>query len=260
MLTRDLELAPAVGKAVAAAQDRGVTVTIATGRMHRSAAFYARQLGLGDVPLISYNGALVETVESTRVLRHEPIPLATAVEVARFCEERGYYVQSYVSDEFLYPWFGVASQLYTCVSGFGGKEVGAMSAYLQAHPTYEPSKMLLINDPPVLQAVIPEIRQHLGDRVVVAESYPYFLEVNKGTVSKGRALDWLAQYLGIERGEVLAVGDSYNDLDMLEYAGIGAAIAGAPADVQARANVALRGGSSVGVAEAIERFVLGGEL
>lgn len=260
MLTRDLELAPAVAKAVAAAQNRGVTVTIATGRMHRSAAVYARQLGLGDVPLISYNGALVETVESTRVLRHEPIPLETAVEVARFCEERGYYVHSYVSDKFLYPWFGVASELYGRISGLRGQEVGPISTYLEAHPTHEPSKMLLIEDPAVLETVIPELQERLGDRVLLARSYPYFLEVSKGGVSKGRALDWLAQYLGIEREEVLAVGDSYNDLDMLEYAGIGAAIAGAPADVQARANVTLRGGSSIGVAEAIERFVLGGEL
>lgn len=67
-----------------------------------------------------------------------------------------------------------------------------------------------------------------------------------------------AQELGIRRDEVLAVGDSYNDLGMLEFAGVSGVIAGAPKAVQNKATVVLADGPSLGVAEAIHRFVLGG--
>jgi len=247
-----------VVKAVAAARQQGVTVTIATGRTHSSAAPYARRLGLGDVPLITYNGALIQTAETNRVLRHAPVPLAEAIEIARYCEEKGYYVQGYVDDDFIYPWYGVSSELYSRISGLPGREVGPISVYLEAHPTDLPSKMLMVEDPPLIEAAIPELQQRLGDRILLARSYPYFLEMIDSRVSKGTSLAWLAQELGVRRDEVLAVGDSYNDLDMLEFAGVSGAIAGAPKAVQDKATVVLADGPSLGVAEAIHRFVLGG--
>jgi hydroxymethylpyrimidine pyrophosphatase-like HAD family hydrolase len=74
---------------------------------------------------------------------------------------------------------------------------------------------------------------------------------------KGRALARLARRLGIRRRETLAVGDWYNDTDMLAWAGIGVAMGNAPAEVQAAADWVTADCEQDGVALALERFVLG---
>ena len=86
--------------AVQRAVRAGVTVTIATGRMFRAAMPVAQQLGV-DVPIITYNGALIKRV-SGEVLYQSCLPQETVREVARFCRAQGWYVQLYSNDELYY--------------------------------------------------------------------------------------------------------------------------------------------------------------
>ena len=75
-------------------------------------------------------------------------------------------------------------------------------------------------------------------------------------VNKGQALAFLAGMLGVDQQEVMAIGDSMNDLDMIEYAGIGVAMGNANAKVRAAADFVTLGNAEDGVAAAVEKYVL----
>src|SRR5690606_14638035 len=97
LLNSRLEVAPRTAQAIAAAQERGVQVVIATGRMYSSALPYAQKLALTG-PLVTYNGALVRTVRG-KTLAHRPIPLEVAQEVLDMAGAKGWVVNCYLDDE-----------------------------------------------------------------------------------------------------------------------------------------------------------------
>ena len=87
--------------AVQAAVKAGVTVTIATGRMYRAALPVALALGV-DVPIITYNGALIKST-SGEVFYESFLPEQVIADVVSFCQERGWYLQSCSHDELICP-------------------------------------------------------------------------------------------------------------------------------------------------------------
>jgi 5-amino-6-(5-phospho-D-ribitylamino)uracil phosphatase len=82
------------------------------------------------------------------------------------------------------------------------------------------------------------------------------LNVHMPGASKAAGVQVLAQKLGCTLDDVVAIGDGYNDLPLLEAAGVGVAMGNASDEVKARADVVVNGHDEDGVAEAIERFVL----
>ena len=89
-------------------------------------------------------------------------------------------------------------------------------------------------------------------------SKPFFLEVINSNTSKGIALEALAKNIGISSHEVIAIGDSYNDISMIEYAGLGVAVDNAYDEIKSRADYISKSNIDNGVAEVIERFILEG--
>lgn len=260
-----------------AVKKKGIEVVLATGRMFRSARRYAVEMELGDIPMITYNGALVRTAGSGRTLLHRPVPLPAARRVAEYTEERGYHLQIYVDDEFIVAAVTEKARYYSRLAGVEPVPVGRLSRFLQSdsaprEPSSQgaagenpgglsariPTKMIIYEREEVIPGIRRELEALLGNQVYLTTSYPYFLEVMNREVSKGKALSHLAAILGITREEVMALGDSYNDLDMLEFAGFPVAMANAPAEVRARARFVTSSNREDGAAEALERFLLGG--
>ena len=96
----------------------------------------------------------------------------------------------------------------------------------------------------------------LPDPVVVTSSLPLNMEVNAPDVTKGRALMALAEHLGLAPQQVMACGDSGNDLAMIQAAGLGVAMANATPEVLAAADYVTLSNQEEGVASAVEKFVL----
>jgi Cof subfamily protein (haloacid dehalogenase superfamily) len=87
-------------------------------------------------------------------------------------------------------------------------------------------------------------------------SKPFFLEFTQLGVTKGASLDYLIKPMGIKAEEVIAIGDSYNDLAMIEFAGLGVAMGNAPQDIKEKADYVAASNMEDGVAEVVEKFVL----
>ncbi len=229
----------------------GVTVTMATGRMFCSARPYAEQLEL-DVPLITYNGALIRRALSAETLLHRPIDEETAREVLALFRDRGWYIQVYLDDKLYVKERDANARYYEDIAGVTAIPVGE-ALY---SPTGAPTKLLAMAEPGKIGEIGAAVKAAFGDRLYAAASKPNYLELTNPTVNKGVALGFLAERLGIGREEVMAVGDSSNDMDMLAYAGLGVAMGNAAPAVKAAADAVTGANDADGVAEAIEKYVL----
>jgi hydroxymethylpyrimidine pyrophosphatase-like HAD family hydrolase len=85
--------------------------------------------------------------------------------------------------------------------------------------------------PPALDTLQTRLRAHFDKRLIAVKTWPFFLEVTNPTATKARALQLLGRLLDFQASQVFAFGDSYNDADMLAWAGTGVAMAGAPPEV-----------------------------
>jgi hydroxymethylpyrimidine pyrophosphatase-like HAD family hydrolase len=118
------------------------------------------------------------------------------------------------------------------------------------------TKILAAGEPPLPTELAPLARERFGSVAAVTISHPRFLEFTAPGVSKGRAIRWLARRLGIPLGAVLAIGDQWNDIEMLAEVGHGAAMPTAPAEVAAVARYMAPAVAEEGVARMIEALVL----
>lgn len=253
LLRDDWTISPRVRKAIQKAQAQGVKMTIATGRMPISARPYAEQLGL-DVPVITYHGAMIQQVLSGDILFRRVIPSALAKEIVHDVAGRGFYVQVYLKDRVITQEINDCSREYALIASVHIEEADLSILISQEPEGVE--KILLIGEEAALDQLAPLLEKCYGEKVHITKSKPRFLEITDGSVNKGVALAALAKYFGIDQSEVMAIGDSFNDLEMIHYAGFGVAMGNARPEVQEQADIITASNEEDGVAEAIERYVL----
>ncbi|MDF2571562.1 MAG: yidA 2 [Sporomusa sp.] len=251
LLDSKLAVSPRACEAIRLAKAQGVIVTIATGRMYCSALPYARQLGL-DVPLITYNGALIKTSMSGEILLHQPVEKEPAKQALELCRERDWYIQTYVNDQLYVKEFDQYAEFYSRLSGAPAIALG--DAFFTSDE--QPTKMLTMSTPEGISEMYNTFKAVFGNKLNIAISKPTFMEITDPSANKGRALAFLADKLRISQEEIMAVGDGGNDLDMVKYAGWGVAMGNASAAVKAAARLQTQSNDADGVAEAIERYVL----
>lgn len=250
LLTDDLLVPPSAISAIAAARQRGVRVVLATGRMFISALPHARSAGV-DGPIIAYNGGLVRTLAG-QTLQHRPVPMREVLELIAMAEENDLCLNLYVDDRLYVRHMDERVEYYVSVAKVPAYVEPDLRKVLKEAPT----KALIVGDPPAADVWRDRLGAHFGDRLVVAKSRPRFVEITAPGVCKGAALARLAASLGIERSAVMAIGDSGNDLDMLEFVGVSVAVGNARPDVKAQADYVVASNVDGGVAEAINRLIL----
>ncbi len=241
-------IAPAAHEALRAAEAAGVLVVLASGRMLRSAAGVQAALGLSG-PIIAYNGGMVRLPDGRGW--EDPVPLPAARAISRLCQERGYFVQCYYGDRLCVPADGPRAQEYAEIAGVPF-EVDPAAVF---DPPQPPTKQLVIEPVERQPEVREAVRAAAAGAVELANSYPHYLEVSAAGVHKGAALARLAQALGVPRAAVMAVGDGENDLSMLRYAGVPAAVGNAVPGLRAIAAVRAAASYGDGVAEVVRRVL-----
>jgi Cof subfamily protein (haloacid dehalogenase superfamily) len=233
----------------------GLTITIATGRMFRSTLPYAEQLGI-NVPLITYHGALIRKAAGGPDIWHRPVPLETAIEVADYAVDRGLHLNLFIDDVFCIPEINEYTRAYQTLSSVKFNLIGNPAEYLRREKT-PPTKMNIVSFQG-MDRLMAETAAEFQGRVMVTQARPEFMEITHTEATKGIALRYLAETAGISREEVAAIGDSLNDISMLEYAGTGVAVANAREVVKQVAQVVTLSNLEDGVAHFVENYVLTG--
>jgi Cof subfamily protein (haloacid dehalogenase superfamily) len=250
LLGSDLVIRDRTLAAIAAARERGIRVVIATGRMFRSAVPYARAAGLDD-PLICYQGAAVVHPATGEFLRHEPIPLPVAREAVATIEERGYTLNVYVDDELYVSEITEEAERYASFQHLPVHEVGDLLGWLSAPPT----KLVSVGAADQMDGLKQELQEEFGERLHISKSLPIFLELSRKGITKGSGLAFLAERLGVSQERTVAFGDAENDVELLEWAGYGVAVANAGAAIRDLADHICPSVEEEGVAQVIEAIV-----
>ncbi len=240
-------------QAIAELAARGVTVTIATGRMHISALPYARQLSL-DVPIITYNGAMIKSVGG-KVYYEAYLEPDVVREVCQFAMGRGLYVHSYDENKLYLREYGEKAKRYEEAAGVKGEVVGdGIMEIAERVP-----KMLIITDEErETDRFIAELNETYKGRLSAVKSNPEYIEIVRPGVNKANALAILMKKLDVTREETMAIGDSNNDLPMLKEAGFSVAMGNANDNVKAVCDAVTGTCAENGVAMAIRRYILNG--
>ncbi|MES2519244.1 MAG: HAD hydrolase family protein, partial [Bacteroidota bacterium] len=120
-------------------------------------------------------------------------------------------------------------------------------------------KCIMLAEPEYLAQVSEKLKTEMPHKSITT-SKPFFLEIMQSGIDKAASLAKLAAQLNIDSSEIIAVGNAYNDLTMIEYAGLGVWVDNVEPALRDRANVIVASNNNDGVAEVIERFILEGEL
>ncbi|MCL2662559.1 MAG: Cof-type HAD-IIB family hydrolase [Oscillospiraceae bacterium] len=118
------------------------------------------------------------------------------------------------------------------------------------------SKVLWIEDPAKVKELSVEMNKHFNGKLKCVSSMPHFLEFISNDAGKGTALEEIGKIFNINKSEMIAIGDSYNDICMLKYAGFGVAMENAPEDIKELCDYVTLSNNNNGVAAVIEEFVL----
>ena len=259
--------------AIEKARAAGVRVALVTGRRFRDTRPIALELGL-DVPVISHNGALTKHAETLQTVAVLPLPLAAAREALRVGRDAG--ADALLSDDHE----GLGTLVYDRLSGenaavhkyiawarrIHGDEEGRHSVQqvesLEAYLDHEPIHLAFSGNCARMDRLEQLLHAELGVRVkILGTKYPdqdfTLIDVINPAASKGAGVAATAAELGVNPEEIMAVGDNYNDLEMLLFAGTGVVMANAPLSLREIAGLhPTASNSEDGVALAIEQFIL----
>ncbi len=254
LITDDLIIPAVAQEAIAEAVAKGVVVTLATGRMYQSALPFARTLHLA-APLICYQGAMVRHSTTGETFYHQPLPLNLAREFIQVAQERHYHVNAYVDDILYVEKITPEAEFYARLSRIEPHPVGPLLDFIKGMGR-EPTKLVVVTDEDRTLPFMQEMQTRFGPALYITRSHALLTEAVNPVCSKGAALQAVAERLNIPRSQVMAIGDNLNDLPMLEYAGLGVAVANASPSVKAAARYVTEAALGAGVVETIRKFVL----
>jgi Cof subfamily protein (haloacid dehalogenase superfamily) len=154
--------------------------------------------------------------------------VALAHEVIAAVEQAGFHMNVYVDDKLFVEELNEEAITYATHARLQAHAVGDLIAWLD-RPT---TKIVVVGEPEALDGLQDELRARFDGRAFIAKSLPIFLELARPGVSKGSALDFVCERLGIDPAAVVAFGDGANDVELLEAAGLGVAVAGGDAALE----------------------------
>lgn len=226
----------------------GVKVVLVTGRMHTATDYIAQELGL-ETPIVSYQGGLIK--HNDEILYERNLNPDRAREIIKWAGKNDIHLNLYMNDQLYVEKDNEIIRRYTgerlagfTVKSFEELELGRIN------------KMLAINFED--ENKVNMWKEYLStkyDDIVAVKSMPYFCEICHPEATKFCAVDFLRQHWGLEREEVMAIGDQNNDIELLNAGGIKVAMGNATEELKAVANYVTDTVKNNGFVKAVEHFV-----
>lgn len=254
LLRDDHTISPKTKEALMKAQEMGTKVVLASGRPTYAMHAIAEELQLAQYGsfILSFNGAKIINCKTSEEYFSSTLPVATLHHLYELSRRENVWIHTYVGDDIITE----EMNEFTNIEGdITGMKIIQVDSFIEA--VKQPAvKALMVEDPTKLVEVEKKLKEELDGKLTVLRSKPFFLEFTELGVTKGTSLNQLIDRLGITREEVIAIGDSYNDLSMIEFAGLGVAMGNAPDDIKEIADYVTDTNMNDGVANVVEEFIL----
>lgn len=251
LLRDDLSVDPRDKAALERARKGGVEVTLLTGRMLPSIWPYLRDLQI-TAPVVLYNGALIHDPRIGHQTILGRLPARLAAQLLSLAGHRPVDAQLYLGEELLIGRETHAQRAFLNKERLSARSVDDLAASVSD----DPIKLLFMGEPEVLDELEARWGPLVAGEARLVRSQPGYLECLAPNVSKGLALKVLAGSLKIPLERVIAVGDQPNDVEMLQEAGLGVAVANAHQACREAADVVLgRSNNEAAVEELVERYL-----
>lgn len=254
LLREDKTVSQVTKDKIKQAKQKGVTVVLASGRPIEGLKRYLEELELENENdyVVSYNGALVQNTCTKEVVSRTPLKGKDLSYLYELSLTLGVNIHAFSKEGCITPAMTKYSQLEGEINGIEVMEVD----YTEINPEEEIIKIMMVDEPDVLEKAIQKLPQAIFDQYTIVRSAPFFLEFLNKEANKGTGVEALAQLLGIKREEVICIGDAGNDEHMVRYAGLGVAMGNAFEELKEIADYITKTNEEDGVAHVIEKFIL----
>jgi Cof subfamily protein (haloacid dehalogenase superfamily) len=244
----------------------GVHIVISTGRMYTDAEYYSNLIGVKS-PVIASNGAFIKEKDNDKVIYKDVLGESLSLELLELF--RKHHIKPYFCTPNKFYYGSIMFKLFYV----GSKIIGTRSNELDLEYIFSWSRWqrvlhkekdnivkseIIYKNP----ALIYELRNEINKvaQLEIVDSSKYNIEITRKGVSKGKAVEMLAYFYNLKPEEIITIGDSANDVSMIEYAGLGIAMGNASDGVKQKADYITDSNDNEGVANAINKFILGNKF
>lgn len=246
-------------EAIKLARQAGVKVLIVTGRHHVAIHPFYQALAL-DTPAICCNGTYLYDYNGKKVIESDPLTTQEARDVLDLIKQTDIHHLMYVDNAMLYdelssPVQRTLNWAQTLPEQQRPNLVKVDDFYHAMHDVDAIWKVATTTpDHDKLRALVEKIEQQVG--LECEWSWIDQVDIAKKGNSKGRRLQRWVKANGMNMSDVIAFGDNFNDLSMLEHVGLGVAMGNASDEVKARAKIVTKANTQPGIAETIYKYIL----
>jgi Cof subfamily protein (haloacid dehalogenase superfamily) len=265
LLSSQKTIAASTRRAIRQAMDLGVFVTLATGRAYPLARGFARSLKL-RMPIITHDGAFIADPDGHQVHFVERIPCHIVEEIIRMLTDydldimvlhesfavtnRPFHWRDLVHLLNRHTWDALSQIRYPFIF----VPTKQMAAYVHQRQV-SPPKLFVRGEQTALSKARGALDRHLGGAIRISSSAADNIEILPIAISKASGLERLGHMLNVSAEEMIAIGDHYNDLEMIRFAGLGVAMGNAPADLREQADYVTKTNDDDGVGHVIRQFI-----
>lgn len=235
-------------------QEQGVRLVLASGRPTYGIVPLANELRMNEFGgfILSYNGGEIINWETGEMIYENVLPNDVVPVLYESARTHHLSILTYDGAEIVTE---NSKDPYVEKEAFLNKMAVRETNDFLTDITLPVAKCLIVGDADELIPLESELSLRLQGKINVFRSEPYFLELVPQGIDKAQSLAVLLKELGISREEIIAIGDGYNDLSMIKFAGLGIAMGNAQEPVKKAADYITLSNEEDGVAKAIDRHM-----
>lgn len=259
ILSNDYTLDEGMPATVAALSQSGISFALNSARSPEGMLAIIDQLQAYDSPISCFNGALIlarYAKENPEVMYSLPVDREDLDYLLAIVQEQfpGLAINLYATTK----WYveAVTDNIEIEIARTGIQPTVTPLEDVLADKNRAIHKLLLIGDAKQLDELTQSVDSQLLPHTILYRAKPNYLEVTHSDVSKGHAVEVIANKLGIDLGQTFTIGDNHNDSSMLDVAGFGVAMGHAKDDVKRVADAVTETNENQGASSAIQKYVI----
>lgn len=249
------DITPATLEKIIEAQEKGNIVAIASGRPLPGIRKIADTIELDRFGgyVLAFNGGRIVDYSTGEVVYQAVLDNDVVRDIYDYCLKAGCGMVTYDGDRVI---TGTDIDGYmTFEASINHMEIMRIDNFRE-YIDFPLNKCLLTADPDKAEKIEQELAEKFGDQLNIFRSEPYFVEIMPPNVHKATSLEKLLEVLDMDRKDLVACGDGYNDLTMIEYAGVGVAMANAQDIVKEHADYITLSNDEDGLVPVVDKFIL----